>query len=306
MSPQRVLGSRWQRSGDFWVRVYQKSGEDNIFFMASAIAFNLTMAVLPLLLLVIGLWGFLLRVRYGDAAAVIVPLLEDFIPDTAGASFDFAAEVRVAINSLVSSAATFSVVGALLFVWLATRLVGTLRIALREVFDIARDRGILGGKLFDIQMIVVGGILILLNVGFTLLLQSLGEWWSQVLGLQPGSILSGAEAVVGYLAAFGSVWLLFVLIYTYIPARRIPIRTAAIAGTVMAVVFEAMKLGFGWYATEVAVFSSTYGNLTTLAVLFLWIYYGSLVFILSGEIAQVYTMRKARSVQLQASRGGVI
>lgn len=306
MSPQRVLGSRWQRFSDFSVRVYQKSGEDNIFFMASAIAFNLTMAILPLLLLVIGLWGFLLRVRYGDAAAVIVPLLDDFIPDTTGASFDLTAEVRRAINSLVGSAATFSVVGALLFIWLATRLVGTLRLALREIFDIARDRGILGGKLFDIQMIVLGGVLILLNVGFTLMLRNLGERWSQALGLQEGSFLSGAEALFGYLAAFGSVWLLFVLIYSYIPARRVPIRTAIIAGTVMAVVFEAMKLGFGWYATEVAVYSSAYGNLATLAVLFLWIYYGSVVFILSGEIAQVYTMRKARRVQLQASRGGVI
>jgi uncharacterized BrkB/YihY/UPF0761 family membrane protein len=34
-------------------------------------------------------------------------------------------------------------------------------------------------------------------------------------------------------------------------------------------------------------------------VLFFWIYYGSIVFILGGEVAQVYTMRRA-------SRAGVM
>jgi uncharacterized BrkB/YihY/UPF0761 family membrane protein len=54
----------------------------------------------------------------------------------------------------------------------------------------------------------------------------------------------------------------------------------------------------------VADYRSTYGNLTTLVVLFFWIYYASVVFILSGELAQVYTMRKARKVQIQTALGG--
>ena len=63
-------------------------------------------------------------------------------------------------------------------------------------------------------------------------------------------------------------------------------------------------MGFGWYVTSVADYRSAYGNLTTLVVLFFWIYYASVVFILSGEIAQVYTMRKARKVQIQTALGG--
>ena len=72
----------------------------------------------------------------------------------------------------------------------------------------------------------------------------------------------------------------------------------------MALSYEVMKWGFGWYATSVADYRSAYGNLTTLVVLFFWIYYASVVFILSGEIAQVYTMRKARKVQIQTALGG--
>ena len=152
------LGSRRNRFREFWYRVYQKSAEDNVFFMAGAISYNLLIAVVPLFLLVVGLWGYVLRARYGDPSQVIVRLLENYIP-AVGGDIDLMAEMGSAINGLVAGRAGYSVVGSLLFIWLATRLVSTLRSALREVFDIAADRGILRGKLFDVQVVVIGGVL---------------------------------------------------------------------------------------------------------------------------------------------------
>ena len=93
--------------------------------------------------------------------------------------------------------------------------------------------------------------------------------------------------------AFGSIWVLLLFAYRYLPARPIRLRTAAIAATFTAVAHESLKLGFSWYATEVANYGSTLGNLATAGVLFFWIYYESLVFILGGEVAQVYTTREA-------------
>ena len=46
---------------------------------------------------------------------------------------------------------------------------------------------------------------------------------------------------------------------------------------------------------------STYGNLTKLVDLLFRIYYVSIVFILSGEIAQVHTTRKGRRVEVQTA-----
>jgi uncharacterized BrkB/YihY/UPF0761 family membrane protein len=44
-------------------------------------------------------------------------------------------------------------------------------------------------------------------------------------------------------------------------------------------------------------YSSAYGNLANVVVLLFWIYYVSVGFVLSGEVAQVYTMEKVRNVQ---------
>ena len=245
----------------------------------------------------VGIWGFVLSARYGEPD--ILPLVRSWIPVTGG-DIDLVSEVSEAISGLVEGRAEFTWVGALLFVWLSTRLVSTLRIALREVFDIAQDRGFIKGKLFDVQIVVLGGVLVLVNLGITLVLRAVDEAGAKFLGLGD-TLLGTRELVLGPILAFSSIWVLFVLIYWYVPVRRVPWRTAVIAGTVMAVTYEVMKLTFSWYAVSVANYSSTFGNLATIFVLLFWIYYGSVVFVLSGEIAQVYTMRKARRMQIQGA-----
>ena len=64
--------------------MYQKSAEDDIFFMAGAISFNLLIAVVPLFLLAVGLFGYVLRARYGDPSEVIIGLLESYVPAIEG------------------------------------------------------------------------------------------------------------------------------------------------------------------------------------------------------------------------------
>jgi membrane protein len=192
-------------------------------------------------------------------------------------------------------------VGALLLIWFSTRLVGTLRAVLREVFDVAQDRGIVGGKIFDIKAVTIGGALILVNLGLTTEMESIRDLGISYFGVE-GRTLSllqvGWRIGVSYLTA----WVLFLGVYRYVPARWIPWKTALVAATFTATLFELLKYGFSFYATELADYGSTYGNLIAIAVLFFWIYYGAIVFILGGEVAQVWTMRRA----LKASRAGAL
>ncbi len=289
-------GSRRARLREFWSSVYQKSAADNIFFMAGAISYNLLLAVVPLFLLAVGLWGYVLRAQYGEPSEAIVRLLENYIPATGG-DIDILAEIESGINGLVASRAGFSIVGSLVFIWLSTRLVSTLRIALLEVFDITADRGAVWGKIFDAQVVVLGGLLLISNVVITVLLQSLGGWGTDILGI-PEDFLGSTQRALATLLVFASTWALFALVYWYVPAGGIRWRTAWVAATIMAVSYELMKWAFSLYVTSVADYGSVYGNLATVVVLLFWIYYVSVGFVLSGEVAQVYTMRRVKRVQV--------
>src|SRR3970282_1509687 len=97
--------------------------------------------------------------------------------------------------------------------------------------------------------------------------------------------------------AFLSIWFMFVLIYRYLPARRINWRAALIAATFTGALFELLKLGFGWYVTNIAAYTSTYGNFATLIIFLLWIYWGAVAFVLGGEVGQVSELRRIRRRQ---------
>lgn len=294
--PEPGLPSRLR---GFLFRVVSKAIEDNIFFMAGAITFNLLVALVPLALLFIGISGFVLTSRFPDPASVLIPFLLGNLPQT-GAEVDVVSVAEGVINTLLEDRRSLSLVGSLVFLWISTRLVGTLRTAVREIFDFPHGRGIIHGKVFDGIMVVVGGLLFIVNIGITVLTGAVEEFGLNLLGLQ-GEGLNLIRQISAQLLAFGSIYVLFILIYRYFPPRRIPWRTALTAATFTAVLFEVSKVLFSWYVTNLADFRSTYGGLTSAAVLFFWIYYGAVVFILGGEVAQVYTMSRVRRLHAEGA-----
>jgi membrane protein len=280
--------------------VFQKAEDDAIFFMAGAISFNVLMAFVPLVVFTAGLSGLILSANVSDPAGALVTFVQDALPEIRG-DVALTEQVRERVTALLDRREGFTAVGAVLLVWFSTRLAGTLRTALREVFDIGEGRDIVRGKLYDMQVVVAGGILFTVNLGVTAFLRTIQEFGYDALGFGPGTV-TFLQTLSAQILAFLSIWVLFLGIYRYLPARRIPWRTALVAATFTALLHELLKEGFGWYVTEVANYRSTYGNLLTVAILFFWIYYEAIGFILGGEVAQVWTMRRARRVQRAAGR----
>jgi len=278
--------------------VLSKADEDNIFFMAGAITFNVLVALIPIIFLFIGISGFVLTSRFPDPASVLIQFLLGNLP-TVGGDVDLVFRVQGFIDSVLEDRTSFSVLGILVFVWISTRLVGTLRTVLREIFDFPYGRGIVKGKIFDAVMVAVGGLLFVVNIGITVAIQTLEDLGVHLAGLEGSGLTLFRQVMAGALA-FGSIWALFLVVYRYLPPRRVPWRTALTAATFTGVIFEATKYLFSWYMTSAANFSTVYGGLTSLAVLFFWIYYGAIVFILGGEVAQVYTMSRVRRLHAHA------
>lgn len=272
----------------FW----EKFNDDDAFFLAGGIAWGVLFALVPLLALGIGLTGFVLSARFDDPTQAVVALFAGAMPQT-GAAASFADLMRNLVSEVMANRAGLTLVGALVFIWLATRLSGSLRSALFRVFEVGVRRGIVHGKLFDVLAVVTGVLLVTLNLGVTIVITAAMAFGVEIVGWG-GQTVTVAQRMVGTLIAFASIWTLFLLAYRYLPARRTPWRTTVVAATFAALAHELLKLAFSTYVTEVANYTSTLGNLATAAILLLWIYYGALVFIVGGEVAHVYTMLRAR------------
>jgi membrane protein len=235
----------------------------------------------------------ILRIRSTDP---IEPLLHHITEALPPVGEQFVTQIRGVLRQLIDQSTELLSIGMIFLIWFSTRLIGTLRTALREIFDIPEDRGIVAGKIFDIKMVFAAGTLLVINVALTFILDIVVRFGIRIVGLTPAQI-GAFQIFYGKALAFVIIWVMFFLIYRYLPARKAQWRTAALAATFTAILFEVMKQVFGWYVTRVANYSSTYGSLSILIILFLWIYYTAIAFVLGGEVAQVAATRRIRRRQ---------
>ena len=112
--------------------------------------------------------------------------------------------------------------------------------------------------------------------------------------------MNDTEYWIGQLLAFVFIALMFFALYKYLPVRRVRTATAWVASLFTSVAFEAARIIFWLYVRTFNPASLYTGTLTVLVVVFFWFYYAALIFILGGEVAQVYELRRVRRLQHQA------
>jgi len=298
--PKRPLHARigWTLR-DYARRVWDNSGEDNIFFLAGGIAFNILLAAVPFVLLFASGLGYLLN-QSADASSVeITAMVDRFLPP--GPAGEQTPMGRILIDIIKSRQALgiYSVIG---FIWFSTRLFGSLRSVLAQIFDFDADRGIIAGKIFDIQITIVSSLLLVaytalnayLALATTRGLVFLGE-----LGLRK-DVMGALEYNIGQFIAFLFIALMFFALYRFLPMRRIRWQTAMIASVFTSFMLELAKRGFGAYVASFDPGSLYTGTLAALIIVVVWVYYAAMIFILGGEVAQVYELRRVRRLQREA------
>lgn len=267
--------------------------------MAGAITFNVLVAIVPLVILTAGVAGYLVTTRFGQVEPEVVEVLLAYLPTTGDNGLR--ETVDRFLEGLVSDRAGLSIVGAVILAWISTRLVASLRIVLRNLFHEEEDRGLVRGKLFDLQVVVIAGTLIVVNLAVTVAVRTVEALGLVFLGAD-GRAASVLQWGVAWGLSLASAWILFFLLYRYLPARRVAFRTAVAGATFAALGFELLKGAFAWYVTQVATFSTAYGGLAVAAILFFWIYYSAVLFILGGIVARTYEVRREARMERKKER----
>jgi membrane protein len=284
---------------DYAKRVWDNSGEDNVLFLAGGIAFNILLAAVPFFLLLIAGVTYLLPILYRgqvDSSAAVSFFLDRLLPAHEESP---TSPVHKLVTDMLRTRTTFTIYGAIGFVWFSTRLFGSLRTVLADVFDIEHERGIIQGKLFDIQLTIVATLLFVastaLNTYLSVATKSGVEFLGR-LGLRH-DVVGGVEYWIGRAIAFLFIAWMFFSLYKYLPVRRVRWRSAWIAALFTSVMFEAARWIFSAYVRTFNPGSLYTGTLTAIVVVVVWTYYAALIFILGGEVGQVYELRRTRRLQ---------
>lgn len=282
---------------DYLKRIWDNCSEDNVLFLAGAIAFNILLAAIPFfLLLVTGLTYLLPAITRVAPSVAVYEFIDRLLPAQSSAT---ATWVHTMLDDVMSTRGSVTLYSAVLFIWLSTRLFGSLRTALADVFDIENERSIIMGKIFDMQITVVATVLFVastLVTSYLAMATTRGLDALIQLGLRK-DVMSGLEFWIGRGLSFVFITMMFFALYKYLPVRKVRTRTALLAAVFSGLAFEGAKYVFRWVMTGMSPGSMYTGTIAALIIVVVWVYYAALIFLIGGEVGQVYEMRRTRRLQ---------
>ena len=281
---------------DYAKRVWDNAGEDNIFFLAGGISFNILLAAVPFVLLLLSGLGYLLD-KSLDQSSLDVWLFVDRLLPPHEESAD--APIHSLLDDIIRTRGPVGVLSLVGFVWFSTRLFGSLRTVLAEIFDIEQERGIVAGKIFDIKITVLATLLFVASTVLTAYLSAAtgrGVQELAELGLRT-DVVGRVEYTLGKMLATITIFLMFFSLYKFLPLRRIRKRAALLAATFTTIMFELARNVFTAYLHSFNPGSLYTGTVYAIIIIVFWVYYSALIFILGGEVGQVYELRRVRRLQ---------
>lgn len=258
------------------------------------------MALVPFALLLISGTSFFLGRQPEDAANTIIGLIESLLPRDAPAP---GLLLRQLVEDVMRTRGAVGLYSAITFAWFSTRLFGSLRSVLALIFD-GTDRGIVAGKLFDFLATIVATFAVAVYVVFSAYLTLATTRGAELLvrfGLAEGA-MGSLTYIVGRILAVAVIIALFFALYRGLPRRRPPQRTALVAATVAGVLFEFARYAFALLVKRADPSSLYTGTIAAVVAVVFWVYYSALLFLIGGEVAQAYDLRRMELKALSSTR----
>ena len=267
-----------------------------VLLWAQAIAFKVLIALGPILILVTGLAGQILRrerpFRY------IETLIRDYWPSYRSE------ELITFLGQIQEVAGTLTLVGSLTLIVTSVTLFSTLRNVLTQVFreEWHDSRSILGGYVFDLRMAVQVGLFFVATILLTILTKAfrsgadslLHRLGMEIAWLQEGWHL-GFDLFALLLPFLLSAGMFFQLYYLT-PTPHPPVKSAISGAVFAALLWETTKVAFTVYAGRIASFESSWtatlgDTFILIIVIVLWAYLSGVVLILGALTTLLYERR---------------
>jgi membrane protein len=255
---------------------------------AASIAYFAIFSMVPLLLLMASVVGYLLvSVRSPEK-------ILDFIAE----AFPLARTIiHENILQILQQRGAGGVVGLVGLIWAASGVFTTLARSINRAWPGARSRNFLQGRLLALGMIGAGILLLVLLVLARLAYELLGTYTLPVeITITPVEVLlwNWITVLLPWLVAFA----VFILVYRWIP--NVPVRwREAFWGAIVATVgWELTTSAFTWYlGSRFSTFDRLYGSLGAGVALLTWIYLSALITLfgahLSAAIAQATRLKES-------------
>ena len=271
---------------DFFVRLYERSFDADVFSRAAQVAFYFSFALFPLLYFLVSLFGLILVSSDGLKSELFV-YLNRLMPSEV---FNL---VKTTVDEIViNSTGGKATIGLLVTLWSASAGVDAIRNALNDVYKIKDTRYWWRTKSQSIVLTFVFSILA------TVVLGGVFYGWQFVQYLLNGIGFEVTSPIVLVTIQWISILLLMLfvseIIYNLLPDfkkfRWVWISPGSIVAMLLWVLLTS---GFRLYLGYFNSYDRTYGSLGAVIIMMLWLYLTALTLLIGGAINSVLNDLKA-------------
>ena len=270
-------------------RSVREFNDDDCAHLAAGVAYYALFSLFPLLLGIIAILGVILG--SSDVQQNIMDRVTDLFPGSA----DIVAQNIKGVVASRQAIGVFSIVG---FFWSASAIFAAIRRSLNRAWDVEQERPLLQQKLLEFGMIVGVGILFLLSVGLTITFRVVWQYVPVGLRVVEGGII---WQVAGNLVPLVWSFIIFALVYRFVPHAKITWSDVWLGALVAAILFEVAKNAFVWYLANFAHYSMVYGALGVVIAFMFWAYLSASILLFGAELASEYS--RIRGSQRQGTSG---
>jgi membrane protein len=212
---------------------------------------------------------------------------KQFVVDQAVRALPLAsADVANLIDRAAEARGGVTVIGLVLLAWSALGVFGAVSGGITHVFSSAPHRAFWKERLVGVILLALTGIVAVASVLLGLVTHIIEKGIESNFHL-PG--LSVLLAVVAFLVPLGLVFVSFLVIYRVVPTRRVAWRDAIAGAAVAGVLWTVLRVGFTFFATQVARYDTVFGPIGTAVGLLVFLYFSSVVLLLGAEVVRAST-----------------
>ena len=289
-SPLELSAPDWKESVRRAVKEFK---EDRGTLIAAGMAFFWFLAVFPALLAAVGVFGLV------EAGPQAVDSVNDAVRSTlpGDAARVLSDAVAGASSQSGRSSVVATVVGLALALWSASAGMVAMQAGLDVAYDVTAERKFAKKRLVALALLVAAAVLGGVATALVVFGKPLGDTLRD--NLPFGSVFVLAWTVLRFAGAAVALSVLFAVFYYLAPNRESP-RWSWVSpgGVVGALIWLLASLAFSFYVSSVGSYAKTYGSLTGVVVLLLWMFLSAIAVVVGGEInAELERQGEARRAE---------
>lgn len=289
----KLKNQKFRRFVAFIELLLLRLDKNHVFLVSAGISFNILLYLIPLFLVAV----YVVNLIFGTntISSTLEELAVKFLPPNES-TVQFIHSIIEEVNYIFSQSSIAGWIGIFGLFWLSSALFGSLRAALNTVFEIESPYIFLLYKLKDILITLILSVLILILSFIIPLISVVSSFFVDILPDFLKWLFTGFNLTI---ISLTYSFLLFYFIFRFVPNKKQSNSVIMTSTFLCIILIEISRHLFDWYVTAVSNYGRFYGTYAIIISIAVWVYYFSLIILLTAEfsklIFEVKNHRKQKS-----------